>query len=124
MERFKLSGLNALVIGGSGGIGKSLCEALAEAGANICPVSRTQEKLEQVAEELKRYSVNTYPYAADVTVYEEIEKMEKEVTKNFGKIDILVNAQGFNVKKPALELEKEEFDKVVLMNLNSVFFDL
>ena len=121
MERFNLTGLNALVIGGSGGIGKSLCEGLAEAGANICPVSRTQEKLDQVSEELKRFDINTYPYAADVTIYEEIEKMEKEVTKNFGKIDILVNAQGFNVKKPALELEQEEYDKVVLMNLNSVF---
>jgi len=118
---FNLKGQNALVIGGSGGIGKSICHGLAEAGANIYPVSRTKETLEQVAEELKNFGVQTFPYVADITSYEEIKRMEKEISKKFGRIDILINAQGFNVKKPALELEKEEFDKVVFINLNSVF---
>lgn len=121
MNRFNLKEKNAVIIGGSGGIGKSLCQALAEAGANICPVSRTRESLEQVVEEVKNFGVKTFLHVADVNSCEEIKLMEKIVSRNFGKIDILVNAQGFNIKKPALELEKEEFDKVVFMNLNSVF---
>jgi NAD(P)-dependent dehydrogenase (short-subunit alcohol dehydrogenase family) len=121
MNIFSLKGKSAIVIGGSGGIGRSLCHGLAEAGANICPVSRTKEILEQVAKELKDFGVETFPYVADINSCEEIERMEKEVSRQFGKIDILVNAQGFNIKRPALELEQEEFDKVVFINLNSVF---
>lgn len=121
MKMFSLKGKNAIVIGGSGGIGQSLCYGLAQAGANICPVSRTKEKLEQLAEELKDLEVETFPYVADVTSYQEIEELEREVSRKFGKIDILINAQGFNVKKPALELKQEEFDRVVFINLNSVF---
>lgn len=122
MDIFSLKGQNAMVIGGSGGIGNSLCLGLAQAGANVCPASRTKDKVERVAEELKQYGVKTFPYVVDVTSYEQIEKMEKDVTQEFGKIDILVNAQGFNIKKPALELEKEEFNQVVFMNLHSVFW--
>jgi NAD(P)-dependent dehydrogenase (short-subunit alcohol dehydrogenase family) len=121
MKMFSLKGKNAIVIGGSGGIGQSLCHGLAEAGANICPVSRTKEKLEKLVEEIKDFRVKTFPFVADVTSSEEIEKLEKEASRQFGKIDILINAQGFNVKKPALELNQEEFNKVVFINLNSVF---
>ncbi|GAB4114132.1 MAG: glucose 1-dehydrogenase [Candidatus Caldatribacteriota bacterium] len=121
MDLFNLKGKNALVIGGSGGIGSSLCLGLAQAGANVCPASRTRENVERISEELKQYGIQTFPYVVDVTSYAQIKKMEEEITKKFGKIDILVNAQGFNIKKPALDLGKEEFEQVVFMNLNSVF---
>lgn len=118
---FSLKGKSAIVIGGSGGIGESLCKALATAGANICPVSRTREKLEKLAKELETFGVKSFPYVADITSIDEIKSLEEFASRKFGKIDILVNAQGFNVKKPALELTQEEFDKVVFINLNSVF---
>lgn len=121
MNIFSLKGKNAIVIGGSGGIGQSLCYSLAEAGANICLVSRTKEKLDKLARELKMLGVEALPCVADVTSYLEIEKVEKEASKQLGKIDILINAQGFNIKKQALELTQEEFDKVLFINLNSVF---
>jgi len=107
MEIFNLKGKTAVVIGGSGGIGRTLCFGLAKAGVKICPVSRSKGPLEEVANEAKKLGTKVFPYVADATSYKEIEIMKEKILDQFGRIDILINSQGLNIKKPALELEKE-----------------
>ncbi|MGI6096798.1 MAG: SDR family NAD(P)-dependent oxidoreductase [Dethiobacteria bacterium] len=121
MELFSLEGKNAVVVGASRGIGKSLALTLARAGANIIPVSRSPEKIKQTALEAEAFGVKAQAIPADVTIKEEVEKLKEEALSALGKVDILVNCQGINIKKWALELSPEEWKQVIDINLNSVF---
>ena len=121
MELFSLQDKNAVVIGASRGIGKELCLTLAEAGANVVPVSRSLEKVGETAAEVQKHGVKAVPISADVTSKTEVEKVKRRALEELGDIDILVNCQGINIKKWALELPEEDWNEVIDINLNSVF---
>lgn len=116
-----LCGKNAIVTGGSKGIGYSMACTLAEAGANVMIVSRHGDESKKAAEKLERICSRATSFVADVTVKAEVEKMIEYALEAYGRIDLLVNNAGTNIRKPILEFTEEEWDRVITTNLKGVF---
>jgi len=115
---FSLDGKLALITGGGTGIGLAIARCMAEAGATVVITGRREAVLrEAVASigELADFVVN------DVTDLCAIDAMVAEVEATHGPLDILVNNAGINLKKPALEVTDEDFNRVLHTNLHSVF---
>lgn len=119
---FNLTGKIALVTGGSRGIGRGICLAMAQAGANVAVnyVSSEQEA-EQVVQEIKNLGRQAISVRADVSQKKEVEFMVDEVIKQLGKIDILVNNAGILSYAPFLEMTEEIWDKMIAINLKGQF---
>ncbi|MDR7076819.1 NAD(P)-dependent dehydrogenase (short-subunit alcohol dehydrogenase family) [Neobacillus niacini] len=122
MSRFDLSGRVAIVTGGSKGLGSGMAYALAEQGADIVIVSRNQAEGELVAAKIRGMGRKSLALSVDVQDISSISQMVETVTKEFGRIDILINNAGVGITKFALEVTEEEWDKVVDTNLKGVFF--
>ena len=123
LEQFSLKDKVSVVTGGSRGLGYGIAAALAGAGAKVVIVSRTAQEVEaassRIAEETNGIVI---PVVADVTKEKDVEDLVAITLERWGSIDILVNNAGINVRKPFLEISREEFDKVVGVNLKAVFF--
>lgn len=91
-ELFNLEGDVAIVTGGPGQLGSQMCDALAEAGANVVVASRTYENCEAKAGELSKSHNEAMPYAVDVRDESQVEEMVDAVIDRFGRIDVLVNS--------------------------------
>jgi 2-deoxy-D-gluconate 3-dehydrogenase len=122
LEKFSLRGKTAVVIGASRGLGQGMARALAEAGADLALVARTVSSIDELAEEVKGLNRKCLPLPKDVSKLSEIESMVNRVIEAFGKIDILINSQGTQVRKPALEMTEKDWDGLMSVNLKSVFF--
>ncbi|MDI3525673.1 MAG: hypothetical protein PWP42_923 [Candidatus Atribacteria bacterium] len=119
---FDLSGKVAIVTGSSRGLGKAMAIALAQAGANLVVTSRNPKSLEETCNIIEQYGSKALPCQLDVTSTESISQMVETVIREFGRIDILVNNAGMNIRKPALSLSEEDWDRVINTNLKSAFF--
>ncbi|KKM10078.1 2-deoxy-D-gluconate 3-dehydrogenase [Clostridiales bacterium PH28_bin88] len=116
-----LAGKVAIVTGGSKGIGYGIARALAEAGVHVVVVSRNLAEGEQVAQELAGFGIRAVARRADVTNKGEVEDMVASVVEDFGRIDILINNAGMNIRKALLDLAEEEWDRVINTNLKGIF---
>lgn len=119
---FDLTGKNALVTGGGRGIGRAIAVALAQAGADVAIVSRTEEQLKDACQEIARFSRCVGYAALDVRDFDKVKSFVDELVRKEGKIDILVNAAGDNRRLPMLEVTESDWDYVIDLNLKSVFF--
>jgi len=118
LSYFDLSGKTAIITGGSKGLGEQMAHALAEAGADVALVSRTQADLDKVAAEVRAATGRrAIGVAADVTKEADIAAMVQKVMAEFGKIDILVNNAGIGGTTPVLDLKEEEWDHYMNLNL-------
>lgn len=122
MPAGSLEGMNALVIGGSSGIGLAIAEGFQAAGARVAIAARTPAKLDQAVARLRAVDPRATGYAADVNLRAAIERLAEDVARALGPLDVLVNCQGTTVIKPSLEVSEEEFDLVMDTNLKSVYF--
>ncbi|NEU30929.1 glucose 1-dehydrogenase [bacterium LRH843] len=118
---FNLNGKTALVTGGSKGIGLGMARALGKAGAKIAIASRKMEDLEKAALELKENGILCHFFQVDVTNKQQVGELVNEVVDHFGTIDILVNNAGMNIRKPLIEIDEEDWDKVQTTNLKGMF---
>ena len=118
---FDLGGRVAIVTGGNGGIGLGLARGLADAGANIAVVGRNETKSKAAVNDLAARGVKAASVVADVTDKEAVARMVESVTAEFGRIDILINNAGINVRKPPHALAIEEWESVIDTNLTSAF---
>ena len=118
---FDLGGRVAIVTGGNGGIGLGLARGLADAGANIAIVGRNETKSKAAVDDLAARGVKAASVVADVTDKEAVARMVESVTAEFGRIDILINNAGINVRKPPHALAIEEWESVIDTNLTSAF---
>lgn len=118
---FDLTGQVALVTGGSRGFGRSMAGALAEAGADLVLTSRHLQDVEAVASELAPTGRKVVPLQADVTRIDDIEDLVRDALAHLGKIDILINNAGINIRKPALELTENDWDQTLDTNLKGCF---
>lgn len=121
-QLFALDGSVAIVTGASKGIGREIAIALSKAGADVALVARDKDQLLEVCREVEALGRKAFPLALDLTDYESARIMADEVHSYFGKIDILINNAGMNIPKPALEVERQDWERVINLNLNSVFF--
>jgi NAD(P)-dependent dehydrogenase (short-subunit alcohol dehydrogenase family) len=121
LPSFQLEGKITVVTGAGRGIGRALAIGIAEAGSDVAILARTKEDLEKVAEEIRQVGRKAYPYAVDITKRNEIEEAMKDLVNQRGKIDVLVNNAGMNIRTPALEVTDEEWETIIQTNLKSAF---
>ena len=115
---FDLSKRVAVVIGGSGGIGSALARGLARQGATVAVASRTVEGLEDVAREIREETGATVAaFPVNVTSEESVARLVEKVTAEFGTVDILVNAHGYNIKAKAVDFPMDEWQRLFDANV-------
>ncbi|WP_298830159.1 glucose 1-dehydrogenase [uncultured Planococcus sp.] len=121
-EIFNLSGKVAIVTGASKGIGRNIALLLAEAGADLAIIARNEEELQMLSEEIEAKGRRVLAIPADLMDIESTSTIVKQVFKEYGKIDILINNAGTNIPKPAIEITEQEWDLVTDLNVKSLFF--
>src|SRR3989442_8528639 len=120
-QLFDLSGQTALVTGGSRGLGLQIAEALGEAGAKILLTSRKAADLEEAAADLQDKGIDTSWVAADASDPAQVQRVADEAMQRLGQVDILVNNAGATWGAPAEEHPLEAWDKVMNLNVRSIF---
>lgn len=119
LKSFSLEGKTAIVTGAGKGIGQAIARAVAEAGANVMLVARTESDLQQVKDSIGSDRIE---YAvADITDRSQIQAVVEKTMERFGAIDILVNNAGMNIRSKLLEATDEEWHKIMDTNAHSVF---
>ena len=113
---FDLTGRTAVVIGGTSGIGLAMAIGLAEAGADVIPVSRRQEQVDEAAARITALGRRTLRLTADVGDRASLQLMADGVLAEFGKVDILINCAGKIKREPTLNVTEQTWDD--LMNTN------
>ena len=121
MNETKLAGKTAVITGASKGLGKAMALSLGGAGAKLALVSRNQEQLETVATEVRKLGAEAEAFVADVTDEPQVKRLEGEVVKRFGKIQILINNAGINIRKPVTDFTLDEWRAVIDTNLTGAF---
>lgn len=112
----------AIVTGASRGIGKSIAEVFARESATVVICGRKQDTLDQAAAELKGAAGRIVPMACHVGKLEDLQRLVDTTTREFGRIDILVNNAATNIAQgPAIEMDDGQFDKMVEVNLKSTY---
>ena len=122
LDIFSLEGRVALIPGGGGGIGSSLAEALAGAGAKIAVAGRTRESCEATVERVRAAGSEGLAITADATDEADCDRMVAETLKHFGRIDILVNSVGGGAGKvlhPAEDYPRSDWDWIMELNVRS-----
>jgi len=114
---FDLSGRVAVVTGGTTGIGHAIALGLAAAGADVVASSRRAEQVEKTAAEIQALGRRTLSAQSDVLDRSSIEALHDAVIKEFGRLDILVNAAGVTCKAPTLETSEADWSRVMETNL-------
>jgi 3-oxoacyl-[acyl-carrier protein] reductase len=117
-----LEGAVALVTGGNGGLGQRICHALAKEGVHIAVMyAQSRDQAEGVARELtSKYQTNAVAFACDITDGAAVQKLVGDVTKRFGRLDILVNDAAYNKSIQFADLDNltlEVWDKIMAVNL-------
>ena len=117
-----LKGRNALVTGASRGIGKAIAIELARNGANvIVNYNRNEKEANDVVEEIKKMGYRSIALKADVSDFDEVNKMFEVVMREFGHLDILVNNAGIIMDKTLQNMAKEEWNVVIKTNLTGAY---
>ena len=117
----RLEGKVAIVTGGARGIGKAICERLAEEGAKIAIVDLMIDVAQQTADEFNAKGVEARAYAANVAKMEDAEATVSAVVKDFGSVDILVNNAGITKDNLMLRMSEAEWDAVIAVNLKGTY---
>ena len=117
LKKINLKKKVALVTGAGKGIGKACAIALAEAGADLIIISRTQKDLDQVSKIIKRFKSKCKSYVCDVTNYNQV----KNIVNKQKKIDILVNNAGTNIPEPFEKIQQKNMNYIVDLNLKAAF---
>ena len=118
---YGLDGKSAIVIGGGGVLAGCMAEGLAKAGANISILDLNIENAQKKADEFTFYGIKTLAIKTDASNKEDLIEAEKQIIKNFGRIDIVVNAPGINSVTPFFEITENEWEKILNVNLKSIF---
>jgi len=122
LDLFRLDGRVALITGGSGGLGAVFARALAGAGADVALLGRRAEAAQAVADGVAgETGRRALAVEADVTAPEQVRAAVARVHGELGRLDILINSAGVNIRKPSLEFSLDEWRKVIEINLTGTF---
>lgn len=123
MDVFNLRGQTAVITGGSKGLGLEMANALAKAGANIVLAARTEADVRRAAAEVaEKTGVKAIGLPLDVTDSTAVDRFVMEVHDRFGRIDVLINNAGINIRQPITEISDEIWRRVQSVNVDGVFF--
>lgn len=121
-DLFSLEGQVVASIGGAGVLGGAMSEALAKAGAKVAILSRTEENALKRARRIQEVlDCEAIPIQVDASSKEELQRSLDVILDKWGRIDILLNAPGINSPTPFFEITEEEWDKILDVNLKSMF---
>jgi len=121
LSLFDLTGKKAVVVGGAGGLGQGIAEALAEAGAQVMISSRKQESLRRAQTEIKgKTGLDVLFETCDAAEEDDVISLLDAAVNQMGTVDILVNSQGFNKKFPGTETPLDVFEEMLSANVTSV----
>src|ERR1700674_2279360 len=116
-KKLDLNGKVAVVIGGSSGIGRTLARGLAEAGADVVASSRRMELVNVIADEIESLGRRSLRVSCDVADRGSLTKVLQASVQTLGKVDILVNAAGFNQRAPTLDFPDADWNRLIDTNL-------
>lgn len=108
----------AIVTGGGSGLGLAIARRFTEAGMTCIIIGRRKDVLEDAARKIGKACI---PLTGDLTDLQHIPELIQNIIAEYGKIDVLVNNAGINMKKDFLEVTDEEFQRILMTNVNSVF---
>ena len=111
----------AILTGGGGGLGEGICGALTAAGASVTVADRQREEAERVAEGASSNGARAIAVEADVSDSSSVKAMVERTVSEFGGVDIVVNNAAIYPLRPWLEIEEEEWDRVMAVNLKGYF---
>jgi NAD(P)-dependent dehydrogenase (short-subunit alcohol dehydrogenase family) len=118
---FSLEGKTAVIIGGTGELCGAMAQCMAEAGAEVVLVGRSQEKADRRLAQVEAAGGSGYFIAADIISRNGLEALLAEVVERSGQCDILVNGAGVNSPTPFFDITEEEFDRILELNTRAVF---
>jgi NAD(P)-dependent dehydrogenase (short-subunit alcohol dehydrogenase family) len=118
---FSLEGKTAVIIGGTGELCGAMAQCMAEAGAEVVLVGRSQEKADRRLAQVEAAGGSGYFIAADIISRNGLEALLAEVVERSGQCDILVNGAGINSPTPFFDITEEEFDRILELNTRAVF---
>lgn len=118
---FHLGGYVSVVTGGASGLGEAIAVGMAHFGSDLILCDMNPAGLERVKARIEALGVRCDVYVADVTSWERIGECQEQIRGKQGRVDVLVNCAGMNIRKPVLELQPEEFRKVTDVNLYGTF---
>ena len=121
LDRFRLDDRVVLVTGGGRGIGRGIALASAEAGADVVVCARSQEQIDDTAEQVRARGRRALAVACDVTKREQLEQLVERTLEEFGRIDVLVNNAGGWPPKDALRTSEKEFETAFRFNVTTAF---
>jgi len=121
-QLFSLKGKVAVVIGGAGVLAGKMAEGLARAGANIVILDLNIENANQQSAAIAAYGVKTSAIQIDASKKDDLKEAERKIIQKFGQVDILINAPGINSTTPFVEISENEWEKILSVNLKSMFF--
>ncbi|HSI69053.1 MAG TPA: 3-oxoacyl-[acyl-carrier-protein] reductase [Gillisia sp.] len=117
-----LEGKNAIITGGSRGIGKGIAEIFAQHGANVAfTYASSVTAANELEEQLSKTGIKAKGYKSNAANFSECEELIKNVAADFGSIDILINNAGITKDNLLMRMSEEDFDQVINVNLKSVF---
>ena len=117
LKKYNLKNKVALVSGAGKGLGKACALALAEAGANLIIISRTQKDLDQVAKIVKKFKSKCKTYVCDITNYNDL----KNIINKQSRIDILINNAGTNIPEHFTKVKTKNMERLVKLNTIAAF---
>lgn len=122
INQFNLTGRAAIITGGSKGLGQAMAAGLASAGANVLLTSRNANEAESAAKQIAEdYGYHAVGIQADVTSPDNVDAMVGTAIREFGKIDVLINNAGINVRGAIDELSYEQFREVQQINVDGMW---
>ena len=121
LNTFRLDGKVCIVTGASRGLGRGIATALAEAGADVAAVARSQQAIEETAQAIKERGRKALAVSCDVHDSQSVNKMVEDVLNEFGQIDVVINNAGGGDMKPILLMSEDEWLRIVDLNLNAIF---
>ena len=122
LDKFQLTGKVAIVTGASRGLGQGIAIGLAEAGADIALVARTKAALEQTAAAIQKVGRKALVVPVDLKGAAEADHVVQETLKGLGRVDILLNVAGTQVRKPFFEMTEQDYEYLMSVNLKALFF--
>ncbi len=123
LQQFDLKGKVTIVTGGARGIGLGIARSLAALGSNLMIVSRTRSQLDEARDVIREAgNVHVETVCADVSDLSTHGLILQKTLERFGKVDVLVNNAGSNIRKPFFEVTIEDYDAVMQVQLKAVYF--
>ncbi|MBF0857815.1 SDR family oxidoreductase [Gluconobacter sp. LMG 31484] len=122
MTTDNIAGKVVLITGGSSGLGEATARYLAAQGAKVAIAARRRDRLDEIVSELTAQGQTARAYTLDVTKRSEVEDTVAAVTRDFGRLDVLVNNAGLMAIAPIQKLMVDEWDRMIDINIKGVLY--